>query len=273
MNVEKRQEVEQFARQIRIEALRALKNLGFGHVGGAMSVADVIALLYADEMNVDPKDPQKRTRDQLVLSKGHAGPTLYAALALKGFFPMEALATINTGGTILPSHCDRNKTPGVDMSTGSLGQGMSTAIGIALAQKMDGLAARTFLILGDGECDEGQVWEGAMFAAQQRVSNLIAFVDNNNQQLDGYLDDICGLGDIRQKFEDFGWNAVECDGHDVGAISEAIARADGEKPNMIVLHTQKGKGCTFAEGILYNHHMQFSAEQADEAIAALEQAQ
>lgn len=273
MKEKKRQEVEQFAKEIRIEALKALKNLGFGHVGGAMSVADVIAVLYAGEMSVDPGDPKKHTRDQLVLSKGHAGPSLYAALALKGFFSMEALATINTGGTILPSHCDRNKTPGVDMSTGSLGQGMSTAIGIALAQKMDKIEARTFLILGDGECDEGQVWEGAMFAAQHKISNLIAFVDNNNQQLDGYLDDICSLGDIRKKFEDFGWNAVDCDGHDVVAISDAVAGASTDKPNMIVLHTQKGKGCSFAEGILYNHHMQFTNEQADEAIAALMRAE
>lgn len=272
MNSSRETEVKEFARQIRIEALRALGNLGFGHVGGAMSVADVIAVLYGGEMNVDPKNPKKRDRDQLVLSKGHSGPALYAALALRGFFPKEELATINTGGTILPSHCDRNKTPGVDMSTGSLGQGMSTGIGIALAQKMDQIPARTFVILGDGECDEGQVWEGAMFAAQNKLSNLIVFVDNNNQQLDGYLKDICDLGDIRKKFEDFGWHATECDGHDVAAISEQIAQAGKDRPNVIVLHTKKGKGCTFAEGILYNHHMTFTKEQVDEAIRALQSA-
>lgn len=263
-------QVEDFAIRIRIEALKALKNLGFGHVGGVMSIADLVALLYEKEMQTDPKNPQKEDRDRLVLSKGHAGPALYAALALKGYFPMEALATINTGGTILPSHCDRNRTPGIDMSTGSLGQGMSSAIGIALAQKLNRMDARTFLILGDGECDEGQVWEGALFAAQQKTSNLIAFVDYNHQQLDGYTDDICSLGDLRQKFEDFGWHAQECDGHDVDAIDACIQNASSEQPNMIILQTKKGKGCTFAEGVLFNHHMTFTQEQADEAIAALE---
>lgn len=265
-----RLQVEDFAIQIRSEALKALKNLGFGHVGGVMSIADLIALLYEKEMQADPKNPQKEDRDRLVLSKGHAGPALYAALALKGYFPMEALATINTGGTILPSHCDRNRTPGIDMSTGSLGQGMSSAIGIALAQKLNRMDARTFLILGDGECDEGQVWEGALFAAQQKISNLIAFVDYNHQQLDGYTDDICSLGDLRQKFEDFGWHAQECDGHDVDAIDACIQNVSSEQPNMIILQTKKGKGCTFAEGVLFNHHMTFTQEQADEAIAALE---
>lgn len=263
-------QVEDFAAQIRIEALKALKNLGFGHVGGVMSIADLVALLYGKEMNIDPADPAKADRDRVVLSKGHAGPALYAALALKGYFPKEALATINTGGTILPSHCDRTRTPGIDMSTGSLGQGMSSAIGIALAQKLNKMDARTFLILGDGECDEGQVWEGALFAAQQKISNLIAFVDYNHQQLDGYTDDICALGDLRKKFEEFGWFAQECDGHDVEAIDTCIQNASDEKPNMIILQTKKGKGCTFAEGVLFNHHMTFTKEQADEAIEALE---
>ena len=262
--------IEDFAAQIRIEALKALNNLGFGHVGGVMSVADVIAFLYGKEMHIDSADPDMEERDRIVLSKGHAGPALYAALALKGYFPREALATINTGGTILPSHCDRTKTPGIDMSTGSLGQGMSSAIGIALGQRLRGMDARTFLILGDGECDEGQVWEGALFAAQQRLSNLIAFVDCNHQQLDGYTDDICALGDLRKKFAEFGWYAQECDGHDVEAIERCVRGVSDEKPNMIILQTKKGKGCTFAEGVLFNHHMTFTKEQAAEAIEALE---
>lgn len=262
--------IEDFAAQIRIEALKALNNLGFGHVGGVMSVADVIAFLYGKEMHIDSADPDMEERDRLVLSKGHAGPALYAALALKGYFPREALATINTGGTILPSHCDRTKTPGIDMSTGSLGQGMSSAIGIALGQRLRGMDARTFLILGDGECDEGQIWEGALFAAQQRLSNLIAFVDYNHQQLDGYTDDICALGDLRKKFAEFGWYAQECDGHDVEAIERCVRGVSDEKPNMIILQTKKGKGCTFAEGVLFNHHMTFTKEQAAEAIEALE---
>lgn len=264
--------VKEFAKQIRVETLKAFRNLGFGHVGGAMSVADLLAVLYGKVMRIDPQNPGKADRDRFVLSKGHAGPALYATLALKGYFPMEELATINTGGTRLPSHCDRNNTPGVDMSTGSLGQGMSTAIGMAMAQKMDGMDARVYLVLGDGECDEGQVWEGALFAPQHGLGNLVAFVDYNKKQLDGYTKDICDLGDLRKKFEDFGWNAMECDGNDVGELVAAIERAHGErkKPAMIIMHTTKGKGCSFAEDVLYNHHMTFTKEQADEAIAALE---
>ena len=266
------EDLKKFASQIRIEALKALSNLGFGHVGGAMSIADTLAVLYGGEMKIDPKNPAWDQRDYLVLSKGHAGPALYAALALKGFFPLEELKTINQGGTRLPSHCDRNKTPGVDMSTGSLGQGMSSALGIALGFKMDKKPNKVFLILGDGECDEGQVWEGAMFGAQFKVGNLIAFVDYNRQQLDGYTCDICDLGDIGSKFGEFGWFVQEANGHDVAEIQNAVqaAKKQTEKPNMIVLHTQKGKGCTFAEGELFNHHMTFTKEQAQQAIDALQ---
>lgn len=266
------EDLKRFAARIRIDALKALSNLGFGHVGGAMSIADTLAVLYGGEMKIDPQNPAWAERDYLVLSKGHAGPALYAALALKGYFPMDELKTINQGGTRLPSHCDRNKTPGVDMSTGSLGQGMSSAIGIALGFKMDQKPNKVFLILGDGECDEGQVWEGALFAAQFKVSNLIAFVDCNRQQLDGYTKDICDLGDIASKFREFGWSVQEIDGHDTSVIQKAVqaAKKQTEKPNMIILHTQKGKGCTFAEGQLYNHHMTFTKEQAQQAIEALE---
>lgn len=267
----KYQELEAFAKQIRVETLKAFRNLGFGHVGGAMSAVDLFAVLYGKEMKIDPKNPLKKDRDQMVLSKGHAGPALYATLALKGYFPVEELATINTGGTRLPSHCDRNNTPGIDMSTGSLGQGMSTAIGIAMAQKMDGMDAHTFLLLGDGECNEGQVWEGALFAPQHGVNNLIAFVDYNRQQLDGYTKDICDMGDIRKKFEDFGWESMECNGHDVDELVKTIEQAKkSTKPVMVVLNTVKGKDCTFAENILYNHHMTFTKEDVDKALAALD---
>ncbi len=266
------EELERFAAEIRMEALKALSNLGFGHVGGAMSIAETLAVLYGAEMKIDPKNPAWEERDYLVLSKGHSGPALYAALALRGYFTLEELATINQGGTRLPSHCDRNKTPGVDMSTGSLGQGMSSAIGIALGLKMSKKPNRVYLILGDGECDEGQVWEGALFAAQHKVGNLIAFVDYNRQQLDGYTKDICDLGDIAAKFREFGWNVQDIDGHDVNAIQTAVraAKAQTEKPNMIVLNTRKGKGCTFAEGQLFNHHMTFTKEQAQQAIGRLQ---
>jgi len=184
---------------------------------------------------------------------------------------MDELKTINTNGTRLPSHCDRNNTPGIDMSTGSLGQGMSTAIGIAHGNKMLGKPNYTYLLLGDGESQEGQVWEGALYAPQHGLSHLIAFIDCNKQQLDGYTKDICDMGDLNQKFLDFGWYAMEVDGHDVGAIADAIesCKKQDEKPGMIILHTQKGKGCDFAEGVLYNHHMTFTKEQCDNAIAKL----
>lgn len=264
-------EPKKFAKEIRIQVLEALKNLGFGHIGGAMSATDVLAVLYGKAMNIDPANPQWEDRDYFVMSKGHAGPALYATLALSGYFPVDELKTINTNGTRLPSHCDRNKTPGVDMSTGALGQGMSTAVGIAHGNKMLKKESYTYLLLGDGECDEGQVWEGALYAPQHKLSNLIAFVDYNKQQLDGYTKDILDLGDLSKKFTEFGWYTIEVDGHDTDAIYEAIklAKAQKEKPGMIILNTAKGKGCTFAEGILYNHHMTFTKEQCEEAIESL----
>ena len=236
-------------------------------------MAELMAALYGECMNIDPKNPDWEKRDFYVQSKGHAGPAVYATLALKGFFPMDDILTINQGGTNLPSHCDRNKTKGIDMTTGSLGQGMSTAIGVALGNKLKkNEDSYTYLLLGDGECNEGQVWEGALFAPQHKLDHLIAFVDENGKQLDGYCRDICDMGDLRQKFEDFGWYAQDVDGHDIKAIVEAVERAKKNKgkPSMIVLHTEKGKGCTFTEGVFFNHHVKFTREQADEAIAALE---
>lgn len=267
----KQAEYKDFAREIRIETLKALRGLGFGHVGGAMSATDLFATLYGGEMKIDPKNPAWADRDYFVMSKGHAGPGLYATLALKGYFPMEELATINTNGTRLPSHCDRNNTPGIDMSTGSLGQGMSTAIGIAHGLKIQGRPNYTYLLIGDGECDEGQIWEGVLYAPQQKLDHLIAFVDYNKQQLDGYTEDILDLGDLHQKFTDFGWYTLEVDGQDTDAIAKAIqlAKTNKGKPSMIILHTQKGAGCSFAEGVLYNHHMTFTKEQCDEAIDRL----
>ncbi len=264
--------LKEFAARIRLETLKEFSNLGFGHVGGAMSIADTIAVLYGGIMNIDPSNPDWEDRDWLVCSKGHAGPTIYATLALKGYFDIDILQTLNKAGTNLPSHCDRNKTPGIDMTTGSLGQGMSTAIGVALGNRLDRRNNWTFLILGDGELDEGQVWEGALFANHFKVDNLIAFVDYNRQQLDGYTDDIMALGDVAAKFESFGWHAQSIDGHDVGEIYIAIEKAKSTKgqPSVIVLNTNKGKGCTFAEGIVNNHHMMFSQEQCGEAIELAE---
>jgi transketolase len=265
-------EFQRLATKIRIETIREIANLGGGHVGGTLSMAEVLAVLYGGVMKIDPANPGWEERDWLVVSKGHAGPAVYAALALKGYFPMEELATLNRPGTNLPSHCDRTKTPGIDMTTGSLGQGASSAMGIALGNRIDGRANYTYLILGDGECQEGQVWEAALFANQYRLNHLIAFIDNNQQQLDGYTRDVCDLGDLTQKFADFGWSSQSVDGHDVAQIYEAIAKAkaQNERPAMIVLNTVKGKGCGFAEGKLNNHFMLVTKEQADETLKELE---
>lgn len=266
-------ELNIFAAKIRKAALRAVHNIGAGHIGGSMSMADLMAVLYGDVMKVDPANPKWEERDWLVVSKGHCGPAVYGALALKGYFEESELDTVNTGGTRLPSHCDMNRTPGVDMSTGSLGQGMSTAIGAAWGSRYQGRENYTYLVLGDGESNEGQVWEGALFAAQQKLDHLIAFIDYNKKQLDGYVADICDIGDVRKKFEDFGWDAKECDGHDVEALKAAIENAKNTegKPHMIVMNTIKGKDCSFAEGVLYNHHMKFSPEDYQNACDALDE--
>lgn len=265
---EKIKELNSFAAQIRIETIKSMESIGVGHLGGAMSIADALAVLYGAVMKYDPKNPRWEERDWFVMSKGHAGPALYAALAIKGFFPKETLLTLNQPKTILPSHCDRQKTPGVDMSTGSLGQGMSTALGVALGLLMDKKPNTVYLAVGDGECDEGQIWEGALFASAKKIHNVIMFIDLNQKQLDGYTKDICDLGDIRQKFEDFGWFSQSIDGHNVEEIYDAIqlAKAQNEKPSMIALNTVKGKGCKFCEEASYNHNMTVSAEQAKCAI-------
>ena len=259
------------AKEIRKLTIEEIGTLGTGHIGGSMSIADILALLYFHRMKIDPARPRMRERDQLVVSKGHAGPAVYAALALRGFFPVEWLTTLNQGGTRLPSHCDRNLTPGIDMTAGSLGQGFSAAMGIALALRIDKIDARVYSIIGDGESDEGQVWEGAMFAASQKLSNFIAFTDYNKQQLDGYTKDIIDLGELDAKWREFGWFTQRVDGHDIAALDDAIekAQAQNERPSMIVMDTIKGKGCFFAEGIEKNHSMAFNMEKAKEAIAAL----
>jgi transketolase len=260
------------AKEIRKLTIEEIGTLGSGHIGGAMSIADLLALLYFHRMKVDPANPRWEDRDQLVVSKGHAGPAVYAALALKGFFPKEWLSTLNQGGTRLPSHCDRNLTPGIDMTAGSLGQGFSAALGIALGLRMDKKTSRVYTIIGDGESDEGQIWEGALFAAAQGLSNIIAFTDYNKQQLDGYTRDVLDLGNLSAKWAAFGWYTQEVDGHDLEALDGAIekALAQGNAPSMIVMNTIKGKGCFFAEGIEKNHSMAFNLEKAREAIALLD---
>lgn len=270
--MEKNKAVRVFAEEIRVETLKEFAALGFGHVGGAMSVIEALAVLYGGEMRIDPQNPGWEERDRLVMSKGHAGPALYATLALKGYFPLDVLKTLNQGGTSLPSHCDRLKTPGVDMTTGSLGQGISLACGLALGSRTLGRDSYTYLMLGDGECNEGQVWEGAMFAAHFRLSNLIAFVDLNKQQLDGSCDDVMSMGDMVAKFESFGWLTRKVDGHNVDAILDAIHAGKGqkEKPVMIILDTIKGNGCEFAMSKFPNHHIAFTPEEFAPSIQKAE---
>ncbi len=260
------------AARIRIGILKGLRKSGAGHVGGSMSMAELMAVLYGGIMRVRPEQPAWEDRDWLVVSKGHCGPAVYSTLALHGYFPEAELATINQGGTNLPSHCDMNKTLGIDMTTGSLGQGMSTAIGIAFGNRYQGRNSYTYLLLGDGEVQEGQVWEGALFAPQHKLSNLVAFVDFNKKQLDGYTKEICDLGDLGQKFRDFGWFTQDCDGNDVASVRNAIlaAKKSADKPSMIIMHTEKGIGCTFTEGVYYNHHVKFSDADCQMAIDKLE---
>ena len=270
---EKMKELRVFAQEIRVEALKTIGSLGFGHVGGSMSVVEALAVLYGDVMKVDPKNPHWADRDWCVMSKGHAGPAMYATLGLKGFYPVEQAYTLNQPHTNFPSHTDRTKTPGIDLTTGSLGQGMSTATGAALANKVDGRDNHVFVFVGDGECDEGQVWEAAQFAAHYKLDHLICFVDSNKRQLDGKVDDIMSHGKgIGAKFDAFGWNVIDvADGNDVEQIYDAVqaAYAITGKPTCIVLNTVKGKGCTFAEPS-GAHSSQPSKEQWDEAIAFAE---
>ena len=240
-----KKEMDLLAIQIRKNILRTIASKGTGHVGGSLSIADTLAVLYGCVMNVDPSDPKKEDRDVIVLSKGHSGPAMYAALAAKGYFEESILDTLNKNDTILPSHTDRLKTPGVDMTTGSLGQGASLAAGAAFADKLNGKSNYTYLILGDGELDEGQVWEAALFVAHRHLSNLITFVDANGKQLDGTTDQVCSLGSIEKKFEAFGYHVISVEnGNDTQQIYEAVIKAQGEKelPSVIVLHTVKGAG-------------------------------
>ena len=270
---EKMKELRVFAQEIRLEALKTIGSLGFGHVGGSMSVVEALAVLYGDVMKIDPKNPRWEDRDWCVMSKGHAGPSMYATLGLKGFYPLEQAYTLNQPHTNFPSHTDRTKTPGIDLTTGSLGQGMSTGVGAALANKVDGRDNHVFVFVGDGECDEGQVWEAAQFAAHYKLDHLICFVDSNKRQLDGAVDDIMSHGKgIGAKFDAFGWHVIEvADGNDVEQIYDAVqaAYAVSGKPTCIVLNTIKGKGCTFAEPS-GAHSSQPSKEQWDEAIAFAE---
>lgn len=257
---------------IRIETVKSLTEAGFGHIGGSASIADVLGVLYGGVMNIDPKNPSWEDRDWLVLSKGHCGPALYATLGLKGYFPMDWLKTVNKPGTRLPSHCDRLRTPGIDMTTGSLGQGMSSAVGIALGNKMKNKDSYTYCILGDGEIQEGQVWEGAQTAANFNLDHFIVFVDSNKKQLDGRITEINNPFDTEEKFRAFGFHTQTVKGYDVEEIYNAIekAKAAEGRPSAIILDTIKGLGVSFAERVEFNHYLVMDWDMANEAIAEIE---
>ena len=271
MDYQEIKSIEAFALRIRMAALEAIHSIGSGHVGGALSISDALAVLYGREMRVKPEDPKWPDRDYLVMSKGHAGPAVYATLALLGFFPYEELKTLNRGGTRLPSHCDRNKTPGVDMTTGSLGQGTSQAAGLALGNKLKGRKNRVFLIVGDGEMQEGQCWESFLFASAKKIGNLVVLIDWNKRQLDGYLDEVLPMGDFVAKMEAFGFDTVKVDGGDVEAIANALERTrnGGDKPYAIVLDSIKGHGVAEVENTAMNHSMPVTDERFENWTAEL----
>ena len=263
-------DLEDKAREIRRLTLECIGNFGMGHIGGCLSIADVLSVLYFERMNVDPNDPKKIDRDRLVLSKAHAGPALYSALALKGFFPEDMLKTLNQPDTMLPSHCDMIRTPGVDMTAGSLGQGLSAAVGMVLGAELSGLDISVYAILGEGDCQEGSTWEAVMYAAHKKLSRLTAFVDLNGLQIDGTVDEVNSLGDLAAKWTAFGWKTITVtDGNDVKQISEALDNRDKEKPTAVILNTVKGKGVSFMENRFDYHHAVISKEQLETAMAEM----
>ncbi len=265
-------DMQKIAKEIRGLTLRCVASVGQGHLGGSMSIVDVLTVLYYKQMNVDVKNPKMIARDRLVLSKGHAGPALYATLCHKGYISLEELLTLNKFKTNLPSHCDMNKTPGIDMTTGSLGQGISCAVGMAIASKLAKDQAYIYCIIGDGESQEGQVWEASMYASQKQLDNFILFLDNNNMQIDNYTSKINSLINPKLKWESFGFFVQSIDGNNIEEIDQAITKAKQNKgcPSMIILNTIKGKGVSFIEEAgVSNHSMPITTEQLAKALEEL----
>lgn len=258
--------------QMRRSALEMVYRATSGHLGGSMSLCEILAVLYFDKMRVDPTNPGDPDRDRFVLSKGHCTPALYSALAMRGFFPMETLSTFRDIDGHLSGHAEMHHVPGVDMSTGSLGQGISAAVGMALAGQVDKKPYRVYAALGDGELEEGQVWEAAMAAGNYHLDNLCVFVDNNNIQIDGTLEEIMSPYPIDKKFEAFNWHVECCDGHDVTAIAAALenAKAAKGKPTVIIARTVKGKGVSFMENNKEWHGNDPDKEQYEKAAAELD---
>lgn len=261
------------SRHIRRLIADEIGTLGVGHIGGCLSVVEALVLLYYKHMKIEPENPSLQGRDRFVLSKGHAGPALYSVLADKGYFDVSELKTLNKPGTNLPSHCDMLKTPGIDMTTGSLGQGFSCAVGMAKASKIKKDNAHIYSIIGDGESQEGQIWEAAMLAAHLKLDNLIAFTDYNKLQIDGTVEEVNSLVKLDEKWRAFGWNVIiVIDGHDVSEIDSAITKSKEikGKPSMIILNTKKGKGISFVEQKgAANHNMPFDKKDIADALKEL----
>ena len=257
--------------KVRQHIIEGTFNAKSGHPGGSLSAADIITYLYFKEMRVDPKNPKWEDRDRFVLSKGHAAPALYGALAVKGFFPEDEIKNLRKPASFLQGHPDMKGVPGVDMSTGSLGQGVSCAVGMALAGKVTGKDYRVYAVLGDGEIQEGQGWEAAMFAAHKKLDNLTIFIDNNNLQIDGTMDEVNSPYPIPEKFEAFGWHTVEIDGHDFDQMEKAVEEAKSvkDKPTAVIMHTVKGKGVSFMEDQVGWHGVAPNAEQYENAMNEL----
>ncbi|MEE0742598.1 MAG: transketolase [Emergencia sp.] len=262
---------QQLAAKVRIDVIRAIHSAGSGHPGGSLSAADLVTALYFKEMNIDPADPAKQDRDKFILSKGHAGPVQYAALAERGYYPVSDMMSLRKMGSKFQGHPNMHKVPGIEMSTGSLGQGISVSVGMALANKIDGNPGRVYTLLGDGELQEGLVWEAAMSAAHYGLDNLVAIVDFNGLQIDGKNDDVMTVKPIDEKFKAFGWNVVVIDGHDFDQIFDAFdqARACKDKPTAIIAKTHKGRGVSFMEDNPGWHGKAPNAEEAKQAVEEL----
>lgn len=271
MKITKVEGLANIANDIRIGIIEQIYNANSGHPGGSLSCADILAVLYFNQMNIDSENPNAKGRDRFVLSKGHCAPALYATLARKGYFDKELLKGFRKVESNLQGHPDMKKVPGVDMSTGSLGQGLSAAVGMAIGSKMEHEGYRVYCLLGDGELEEGQVWEAAMSASKNKLDNLCAIVDYNTLQIDGNVEEVAGLIDIKEKFESFGFNVIEVNGHDIEALIHAFNSAKHQKdmPSVIIAHTIKGKGVSFMEGKAEWHGKAPNQEQYEEAINEL----
>ena len=267
-------ELQKVANEVRKGIITSVHAAKAGHPGGSLSAADIFTYLYFEEMNVDPKDPKKADRDRFVLSKGHTAPGLYSALAQKGYFPVEDLETLRHLGSYLQGHPDMKHIPGVDMSSGSLGQGISAAVGMAIAGKMDNADYRVYTLLGDGEIQEGQVWEASMMAGFRKLDNLVVIVDNNNLQIDGAIDEVCSPYPIDKKFEAFNFHVINIDGNDFDQIDAAFKEAKATKgmPTAIIAHTVKGKGVSFMENQVGWHGTAPNDEQYEIGMKELEKA-